>query len=206
MSPTPVDGRNRWLPLEPPSGADWPELRKAADEYDELRAKARETDAQLAELRLALKAAQRTDTADLAAAIRGGGNVKAKPQAAAVEAAIREAEGFACALELALDGAVGDAAEVVEQHRDEWARDAEDRCRQAHLAVLDAIDTLEEAADRLSRAETVKRWVANWPNADSKLWLPLPRGTRSVRTQNADGVNLGELLAALRETFAEVKS
>ena len=36
--------------------------------------------------------------------------------------------------------------------------------------------------------------------------MPLPRGTRSVPTQNADGVNLGELLAALRETFAEVKS
>src|SRR3954469_8165551 len=113
-------GRRIDLHLPP---APWPELKKAKEEYERLRAERKATEKRLGGLRGKRHHAEHADRVALAQALKDGTKEPGEDKIEKIDKEILACNRRLEALEIALDTAEVELVEVLDLNRDEWLAD-----------------------------------------------------------------------------------
>lgn len=190
-------GSGRALQIELPQ-TGWDELEAVRTAFEELRKERRVTSTRLASLQSERERAVMKDRDALAQAIRKG---KADPGGKAVEKV--EKDIAACtrrleALEVALEDTERDLIAVVDEHRDEWAGEAEDHLADARAEYAEAVESLARAYGRVSAAHALVRWARLFPEGETSFRV---RGAQleSLKAPHGGPYLLDEVIAGLRD-------
>lgn len=189
-------GRGTRVFLQLPS-TEWPELQKAKEAYEERRAKQRAAQQRLGSLRGKREKAIHADRVALAEAIKDGKDDPGDKAVEKIDKEMLEVNRLLEALDIALDDGELDIINVVDEHRDDWHGEANEKLDSAYEKYAEAVETLASAADAVFEAWALFRWTKNFP--ESNIYRARPGYVLGLEAPHGDPYAFHQVIDALRQ-------
>lgn len=189
-----TSGRRIDIQLPP---TPWPELQKAKENYEKLRAERRATEKRLGGCRVKRERAIQADRVALAKALKDGTKEPTEDAVAQIDKEILACNRRLGALEIALDNAEAELIETLDLHRDGWLEEVSEKVDEAYAKYSAAVEELAKGADAIAYAWSLFRWVRFFPDTETSFRV---RGSwvAGLKTPNGDPYYQQDVIAALR--------
>jgi tetratricopeptide (TPR) repeat protein len=182
---------------------EWPELKKAIDEYAKHKTRMRATRSRLGFLNGEKQRVEQAATVALKTAIRDGKGEKGvadkfDEKLAQIDSEAADCDRLMRALDQALDEAEADLILVVDDHRDEWLDELEGEVASALDEYRAAIEVVEKKRGDLSRVYALRSWVRGFPEEVESFVIGrgvLPK----LKSLNGAPYFVSDVFAALRD-------
>lgn len=195
--------RGRRLDISPPPPGTWQELDEKAETYNKLVRERKVTGTRLGGLRGELGRAIAEDRDALARAIKEGKPDPKTSRVEKIEKEIKACERRLGALEEAIDLALEELIEVVDEHRDEWSQQAMEDVAQAQAEYGEAVEAVSSAVQEVLVKVALLRFTRLFPDSETSFKVRASV-VPALRGQNGDPYSIYDVLAALTED-AQVK-
>lgn len=145
----------------PPS--PWLELSQVADTYRRLTGEEKATRTRLNGLHAERERAVEQDAYELGQALKEKRKPKASTKVETLDKEIKAAERHLAGVESAIESASTDLIDVVDEHKEEWDRDAEAQLQGAQSQYAEAVEAAAAAARKVFEKLALLRWVRLFP-------------------------------------------
>ena len=159
-----------------PTPVPWKLLERARAEHERLSGDYDASFVRVRQLEQERAAAAEADRAALAAALTAGKSDPGDKELERVEKLLAAEQRKVDALQLATQQAQARIEAVVEEHREEWKRDAERRVDEARSGYAAAVEALVAAREQLEHAFALASFTENFPNGKTIGRLPFAGG------------------------------
>jgi hypothetical protein len=176
------------------------QVEKALEDTGRLAARVDVEQASVDAASVALDAANRADTAQMADAFRRGGEPTSdRKRVEEARASLAEAERRLEAAQVAHAGADDDLGSVIEQHADDWAHAVADEVERMRARARKALEQVESALADVEELTGIGRWL-EMPQTRALCHRGLPTTATAARiTSNRQPLPADAVLAFARE-------
>ena len=189
------NGRRIDLRLPP---TEWPEMQKAKENYERLKAEQRAAQQRLGSLRRKREQAVEADRIALAKALKEGADEPTEAKVDQIDKELLARNRRLEALERALDDAEADVLAVVDEHRDEWLEEVSATVDAAYEKYAEAVEAFAAVTDSVYSAWALWRWVKFFP--DEEMSYRVRAGhVAGLMTPSGDPYTTSQVLDALRQ-------
>jgi uncharacterized protein YukE len=194
----------RRLDVQVPPTSNWAELEQPAAKYREVVGKRNAAARRLSGLQGELQRATDADRIALAKAIKEGAKDPGPSRVEKIKKEIAACERFLASSEEAVDMALQDVIDAVDEHRDEWQGEAEEALQEARRAYAETVEEMVAAKEHVSAKYALLAWVAGFPEQELTFRV---RGSYGggLKAENGDPYFFSQVIDALRADAAKTE-